>query len=138
MKVKSLLILAGALLLLPLKSMAQDPKQPANYAALVKNERSLIGAIETAEELLIDNPKSFGEFQIVFCGKSIPQNTDTKIMDPILKRISNQPISVVACGFSLNKFKVDQSGIPRDIDIVENGILYLFQLLKKDYINLDL
>ncbi|GGW42575.1 hypothetical protein [Arenibacter certesii] len=138
MKIKTLLILAGAFLMLPFQMKAQNTAPNVNYTALVKNSNSLTGVIETAEELMIANPNNFGEFQIVFCGKSIHQITDAQIMNPILNRIDSKPIKIVACGFSLNKFKVDRSKVPQGIQTVENGILHQLQLLKKGYLNLDL
>ncbi|MCM4167154.1 hypothetical protein KCTC52924_02732 [Arenibacter antarcticus] len=138
MKIKSLLILVCLFLILPLQVKGQHKLPNTNYTALIKNSKSLTGALETAEELMIADPQNFGEFQIVFCGKSIHEITEANIMDPILKRIGSKPIKVIACGFSLNKFKVDRTKIPQEITTVENGILHQFQLLKKGYLNLDL
>ena len=56
----------------------------------------------------------------------------------VIKKAEEAGVHITACGFSLNKFKVDKKKIPKGIKIVENGILYNFQLQKKGYKSLSL
>lgn len=137
-KILSMLILTGIFMLLPMQTAAQDKIPKTNYTALVNTSRSMMGAIETAEELMLSDPNGFGEFQVVFCGRSIDEITDSKTIGPILNRIKSSPVKVIACGFSLDTFKVDRNAIPMGIHTVENGILYQLQLLKKGYLSLEL
>lgn len=55
-----------------------------------------------------------------------------------MKQAEEAGVKIVACGFSLNKFKVDRKDIPQEMEVVENGILYDFQLQKKGYYSLGL
>ncbi|SHJ15547.1 hypothetical protein SAMN04487911_11270 [Arenibacter nanhaiticus] len=138
MKIKSLMLVACGLLFLPLLGMAQNTVQPTNYTSKVKNAGFLAAVIETTDDLIASETKNFGEIQIVFCGKNIHQLTDVAMMNPILKKIKGKPITIIACGFSLNKFKVDPKFVPKEVVVVDNGILHQFQLLKKGYLSLDL
>ena len=47
-------------------------------------------------------------------------------------------VKLIACGFSMKKFGVEAKDIPSEFKIVENGILYNFQLQKKGYYSLGL
>ncbi|NKI27025.1 sulfur reduction protein DsrE [Arenibacter sp. 6A1] len=138
MKIKSLMLVACGMLFLPLLGMAQNTVQPTNYTSLVKNDGFLTAVIETTDDLIASETKNFGEIQIVFCGKKIDQLTDEAIMKPILEKIKGKPVTLMACGFSLNKFQVDRTIVPKEILVVDNGILHQFQLLKKGYLSLDL
>ena len=40
--------------------------------------------------------------------------------------------------YIFDKFKIERTSVPKAIKIVENGILYNFQLQKQDYKNLSL
>jgi intracellular sulfur oxidation DsrE/DsrF family protein len=44
----------------------------------------------------------------------------------------------LACGFSLKKFGVDASAIPKEMSVVDNGILYGFNLQKDGFLSITL
>ena len=70
--------------------------------------------------------------------KEIGDITDSSKMNGFIVRAENVGVKLVACGFSLNKFKVDTTKVPDEMKTVENGILYNLQLQKKGYNSLSL
>ena len=66
------------------------------------------------------------------------QKMMTAVIDNVVEKAEKAGVQLVACGFSLNKFKVDKTKVPEEMSIVENGILYNFQLQKKGYKSLSL
>ncbi|MCB7480555.1 sulfur reduction protein DsrE [Christiangramia sediminis] len=114
----------------------QDSKH--NYVVLTKKVPQLQPILITAEKLKEEDGSNFGKFEIIICGKNIGDITDPAKMEKFITKAENLGVKLVACGFSMNKFKVDKKDVPGKMEIVENGILYNFQLQKKGYISLSL
>ncbi|WP_188461527.1 sulfur reduction protein DsrE [Marivirga lumbricoides] len=133
--INSLIILS---VLLSIQTQAQNTKTTDNYVVLSKKIAQLKPIILSAKALKSENEASFGQFVVVICGKEIGDITDREKMDGFIEMAKEANVQIVACGFSLSKFKVDPSQVPDEIKIVENGILYNFQLQKKGYYSLSL
>ena len=109
-----------------------------NYVVLTKKVQPLQPIILTAEALKAEDGEGFGDFQVIICGKEIGDITDTEKIGGFIEKAEKAGVHIIACGFSLNKFKVDKTKIPEEIKVVENGILYNFQLQKKGYKSISL
>lgn len=109
-----------------------------NYVVLTKKVPQLQPIILTAEALKNEDGEGFGDFQVIICGKEIGDITDTEKIGEFIEKAEKAGVHIIACGFSLNKFKVDKTKIPKEIKVVENGILYNFQLQKKGYKSISL
>ena len=109
-----------------------------NYVVLTKKVVQLQPIILTAEALKAEVGKNFGNFEVIICGQEIGDITDAEKINKFIKKAKKAGVTLVACGFSLNKFKIDRASVPKDIKIVENGILYNFQLQKENYKSLSL
>ncbi|SFE86462.1 hypothetical protein [Thermophagus xiamenensis] len=109
-----------------------------NYLIFSKDIRQIGPILTTAKELMNEDDEKFGEFHVVFCGKTvkdIPNNTD---FIKLLEEADALNIKVFACGISLNKFSVDRNSLPEKIKITENGILYGLQHTKNGFITLSI
>lgn len=109
-----------------------------NYVVLTKKVPQLKPILITAEKLKEEDGANFGKFEIIICGKEIGDITDPTKIEKFIHEAERLGVQLVACGFSLNKFKVDHKSVPKDFKIVENGILYNFQLQKMGYLSLSL
>lgn len=109
-----------------------------NYVVLTTKVPQLQPIILTAEALKAEEGDTFGDFKVIICGKDIGQITDPEKINEFILKAKKAGVQIIACGFSLNKFKVDKTKVPTGMDIVENGILYNFQLQKKGYKSLSL
>ncbi|CAH8283218.1 hypothetical protein EV196_102189 [Mariniflexile fucanivorans] len=109
-----------------------------NYVVVTNKVAQLQPIILTAEALKAEEGKVFGNFEVIICGQEIGDITDAEKINKFIKKAKEAGVTIVACGFSLNKFKIDRALVPKDIKIVENGILYNFQLQKQNYKSLSL
>lgn len=109
-----------------------------NYVVLTKKVPQLQPIILTAEALKQEDGARYGDFQVIICGSEIGNITDVEKMSDFIRKAEEAGVQIVACGFSLNKFKVDKTKLPKEIMTVENGILYNFQLQKKGYKSISL
>lgn len=116
----------------------QHEDEKHDYVVLTKKVPQLQPILITAENLKEEDAGKFGKFEVIICGQNIGDITDESKMDQFLKKAEELGVKLVACGFSLNKFKVDKKKVPKQMEIVENGILYNFQLQKKGYKSISL
>ncbi|MDC6350452.1 sulfur reduction protein DsrE [Zeaxanthinibacter sp. PT1] len=130
-------------LILALTTLFSSPVQAQditvhNYVVLTKKIPQLKPILLTAKALHEEQGKLFGDFQVIVCGQHIGDLTDKEQMTPYLQEAEAQGVTIVACGFSLKKFKVDAGSLPKGIKVVENGILHNFRLQNKGYKSLSL
>ena len=118
-------------------SLSQQAEQH-NYAVMTKNVQQLKPILLAAKELAKEDGDQFGKFEIVVCGKNIGDLTNHKDLEPHLKEAKNLGANIIACGFSLKKFNVDPILLPKEMEIVENGILHNFKRQKQGYLSLEL
>lgn len=119
--------------------MAQDVDQSMqNFVVLTKKVPQLQPILLAAEELKKENGADFGAFEVIICGQLIGDVTDPQKIGQFIEKAEQLGVTIVACGFSLNKFNIDRSAVPKALKIVENGILYNLQLQQKGYFSLSL
>ena len=109
-----------------------------NYIVLTRNVEQLKPIILAAKDLKLEDGNKSGVFEVVICGKTIKNLENAELMGPFLKLAKENGVQIIACGFSLNKFKVDRKIISSTIKVVENGILYNFQQQKKGALSIEL
>jgi len=115
-----------------------EKKEQHDYVVMTKNVQQLKPILLAAKELAKEDGNSFGKFEIIVCGKNIGDLTNQKDLEPHLKEAKNLGANIIACGFSLKKFNVDPNLLPKEMEIVENGILHSFERQKQGYFNLEL
>ena len=109
-----------------------------NYLVLSKNIQQLKPILLTANELAKEDGKKYGEFYVVICGKTVTKLTNNSDLDEILKKAKAQNVNIFACGLSLKKFNINPDQLPKNITVIDNGILYSFQLKKEGFITLSI
>ncbi|MEB8330168.1 sulfur reduction protein DsrE [Flavobacteriaceae bacterium KMM 6897] len=136
--ISSIFILLALFSTAKLQAQHHENHKKNNYVVLTKKVPQLQPILLTAEALKEEDGKAFGDFQIIICGKEIGDITDPEKIGAFIEKAEKAGIHLVACGFSLNKFKVDKTKVPKKMKVVENGILYNFQLQKQGYKSLSL
>ena len=109
-----------------------------NYFVLNRNVQQLKAIAKAAGELAIADSSTFGEFNVIICGKSVQDMVTPEIMDPFMEILNANNVNVIACGFSLKKFEVDPAGLPEGVTVVPNGIQYGFEKQKEGYYSITL
>ncbi len=136
--IKIISILAIAIFGISQMNAQSISSEKNNYVVLTKKVPQLKPILLTAKDLKTEDGENFGEFEIIVCGKTVKELTDSEDMKSFLKEAENLGVKINACGFSLKKFDVDVSKLPEGIRVVKNGILYDFQLQKKGFMSLGL
>ncbi len=113
-------------------------KSQNNYFVLTRKVPQLKAIILAAQKLAVQDGKKFGEFRVVICGQAVKDLTDANKIDEFITLAQENHVQLYACGFSLNKFNVSEEEIPKQIQVVENGILYGFELQKSGFYSLTL
>ena len=108
-------------------------KDQNNYIVLTRKIPQLKAIL-----LAADDGAKFGEFHVVICGETVKGLTDMKQMQPFLDLAKSEKVKLLACGFSLKKFGVDATKLPKEMGIVANGILYDFNLQKDGFLSITL
>ncbi|WP_432411303.1 sulfur reduction protein DsrE [Rasiella sp. SM2506] len=134
----SILIVVALFATSNLQAQQHNNHDKNKYVVLTKKIPQLQPILLTAEALKKEDGKNFGDFQVIICGKEIGDITDTEKIGAFIKKAEQLGVQLVACGFSLEKFQIDKTRIPTEMKVVENGILYNFQLQKKGYKSLSL
>jgi intracellular sulfur oxidation DsrE/DsrF family protein len=117
------------------KATAQTGLDPGkqNYLVLSKNIEQLNPILLTANSLSESDGGQFGEFHVVFCGKTVTKLPDNKGIQRLLDKAEKMGAKVFVCGLSLQKFGIAPEALPKGISVVDNGIFYGFQLQKKGF-----
>lgn len=123
----------------PTNSQAQiEQHDLENYVVLTKKIPQLQPIFLTAESLEAEDGKNFGKFEVIICGKTVQELTDKEMMQEYIDKAEKANVELVICGFSMNKFGVNEKDISPKLRTVENGILYNLQLQKKGYTSISL
>ena len=118
---------------------AQDINQKKNnYLVLSKNIQQLRPLLLTANELAKEDGKKYGEFYVIICGKTVNDISDNPDFNKLLEKAKALDVKVFVCGISLSKFNISTETLPSYLEITPNGILFGFQLAKKDFITLTI
>lgn len=127
------LALIGITLINSIQAQTSIDSNKNNYFVLTRNVSQLKPIILAAEELAKNDGEHFGEYQVVICGKTVSDLTDEIIMNDLVKMAEVHHVKLFACGFSLQKFNVEERELPEQVQVVENGILYGFELEKRGF-----
>ncbi|QDH80986.1 sulfur reduction protein DsrE [Echinicola soli] len=134
----ALLAMVSLLLAGQADAQTHTNKEKSNYFVLTRNVAQLKPILLAAEALAKEGGSKFGEFQVVICGKAVRDLVNEKTMVPLLKMAHDRKVTLLACGFSLQKFDVKSAELPSGIGVIENGILYGLQLQKEGYYSITL
>jgi intracellular sulfur oxidation DsrE/DsrF family protein len=151
MKTKQIfIVLISSLLLLAACNETQQPKEQTETAAEKAEEKKTdyltltnnvqqIHAIAHAVQIMQKNDLyNFGKMEVVVCGQTVTELTNSDVMEPIRKAIAESNLEVKACGFSVSGQKVDTTLLPPEIEVVDNGIAYAFEKQLEGYVVLGL
>lgn len=121
----------------PLQAQDFNPKKH-HYLVLSQNIEQLKPFLLTANALAEADGKKYGDFYVIICGKTVRDIVNNPNFNTLLEDAKNQKVKVFVCGLSLKKFNIDPNLLPSNITVVDNGILYGFQLQKKGFLSLTI
>lgn len=109
-----------------------------NYALLVSNPKHIKVAVMTAKELF-KNPKfSTQHFEVVVCGKAVQALMKNNERQPEIEKGMSLGVSFKACNISLKKAQITPDKLIKDVVVVPNGLVRMFELQKEGYHTIEL
>lgn len=122
-----------------ISAIAQSlPSLQNDYVVLTKKISQLNVIMTSSTALKAYDGENFGEFQVIICGETVKALSDEKTVEDIKAKAEIANIKIVICGFSLDSFQMDREAVSSQLEIVDNGLLYNFQLQKKGFISIEL
>jgi len=133
MKRKNILGLILLSLLTIGNAFAQD--NSSKYVFLI-SKVNYLKAIDDAVAEAKNTNHDISEVRVILCGESVQAFQQENPL--IAKALKEEKIKIFACGLSLEQMKVDKQLLPKNVDVVRNGLLEAMILEKKGYNKFDL
>ncbi len=141
MKTKTL-VLSLASLLVSIISFAQEKGEDKkdNIVFLLRQTEHINQAIKTIHQLKQNTSTNLapGKIVIIVCGEAVTSLTTKDAASWVQKMKAYTDASIIACGLSLNKFKIDKKDLIAGIGFTENGLIKSLELQKAGYLSVEL
>lgn len=108
------------------------------YAVLISQPNHLRAALHTAETITKDPNYNSGAFVIMACGKSVEALKKDVPTIALLDKGKALGITFKICGMSLEQFNLSKSDMADGLDVVPNGLTYMFDLQQQGYKTVEL
>ncbi|PRY04988.1 putative oxidoreductase [Pontibacter ummariensis] len=113
-----------------------NPKN--NYAVLISQPNHLKAAVNTAETITSHSTYNRGSLVVMACGRSVEAFVKGSNMEAEFKKGQAAGITYKVCGMSLKQFNIDPGTLVEGVDIVPNGLTYMFDLQQQGYVTVEL
>ena len=108
------------------------------YAVLISLPNHLRAAVNTAETVTPNSAYNRGSFVVMACGKSVEAFVKGSNMAQELEQGSAAGVTYKVCGLSLKQFSIDPKTLVDGVEVVPNGLTYMFDLQQQGYITVEL
>lgn len=126
------------------RSFEASMKRPAeslggrNYAVLISQPNHVKPAVITAGSITADSKYKRDTFVVMACGKSAEAFVKGSNFAEIIRKGQSAGIDFKVCGMSLQQFNIDPETVMEGIEIVPNGLTYMFDLQINGYKTVEL
>ena len=110
-----------------------------NYALLVRTTQHMGAALKTASQMR-EAGMDYDAFEVVVCGKVVQELIDqeNKQVPEMLKQAEDLNMTYSVCGMSLDKFGISSEQLSGNFNLVENGLIRIFELQENCYYTIEL
>lgn len=109
-----------------------------NYAVLISQPNHLKAAVNTAETITANSPYNRESFVVMACAKSVEAFVKGSNMAGDFEKGKAAGVTYRVCGMSLKQFNIDPATLVDGVEIVPNGLTYMFNLQQQGYITVEL
>lgn len=109
-----------------------------NYAVLISQPNHLKAAVNTAETISKTSKYNRDNFVIMSCGKSVEAFIKGSEQNEQIETGKKAGITYKICGISLKQFNIHPDSLVDGVDIVPNGLTYIFDIQLKGYKTVEL
>ena len=108
------------------------------YAVLISQPNHLKAAVNTAETITKDSHYQRESFVVMACGKSVEAFVKGSNMAQEFEKGKTAGITYRVCGMSLKQFNIEASTLVEGVEVVPNGLTYMFDLQAEGYTTVEL
>ena len=135
--VSSLMVLLGSSI--TTNALAQaTAKQKQNYAVLISQPNHMKAAVNTADTISPGSKYNRGNFVIMACSKSVEAFVRGSEMAAAYEKGKAAGVTYKVCGLSLQQFNIDPATLLDGVEVVPNGLTYMFDLQRQGYSTVEL
>ena len=110
----------------------------AGAVLLVRTPRHIQVALKSATALLTGDGVRVAAVDIVVCDEAVSALVEDQDLVRALEGVRTRGVRTVACGLSLDRFKVDRAALPSFVDAVPNGIVETLRLQSRGFLSVEL
>lgn len=122
----------------PSKSASTAVATSKNYGVLISQPNHLKAAVNTAETITKDSKYQRQSFVVMACAKSVEAFVKGNEMAAEYEKGMAAGITYKVCGMSLKQFNIDPQTLVKGVEIVPNGLTYMFDLQQQGYMTVEL
>lgn len=108
------------------------------YAVLISQPNHLKAAVNTAETITKESRYQRESFVVMACSKSVEAFVNGSDLAPEFEKGKAAGITYRVCGLSLKQFNIDASTLVEGVEVIPNGLTYLFDLQQQGYTTVEL
>ena len=108
------------------------------YAVLISQPNHLKAAVNTAETITPNSAYSRGSFVVMACGKFVEAFVKGSSMAQDFEQGRAAGVTYKVCGLSLKQFSIDPETLADGVEVVPNGLIYMFDLQQQGSITVEL
>jgi intracellular sulfur oxidation DsrE/DsrF family protein len=113
-------------------------KDVINYAVLISQPNHVKAVVNTAEAITKDSKYKRDTLVVMACAKSVEAFVKGNDFADMILKGKAAGIHFKVCGMSLQQFNIDPATLIEGIEIVPNGLTYMFDLQMKGYKTVEL
>ncbi len=89
--------------------------------------------IMTSAELMAEEGKNFGKFEVVVYGEAVKQFADKEAGQKLVDMAKASGATIVLCEFALKHFGISRESLPEGLEFVENAFTYNLKKQKEGF-----
>ncbi len=109
-----------------------------NYAVLISQPNHLKAAANTAEAITPASQYKRENFVVMACAKSVEGFVKGHAMAAEITKGKAAGATYKVCGMSLQQFQIDPATLVEGVEIIPNGLTYMFDLQQQGYVTVEL
>lgn len=122
----------------PGMSQSGKSKGGKNYAVLISQPNHIKAVVSTAGSITPDSKYKREAFVVMACGKSVEAFVKGSEFTEMIQEGKAAGITYKICGLSLQQFSINPDSLIEGIEIVPNGLTYIFDLQTNGYKTVEL
>ncbi|MHC2992365.1 hypothetical protein OB13_12475 [Pontibacter sp. HJ8] len=109
-----------------------------NYAVLISQPNHLKAAVHTAETITSNSPYKRDKFVVMACSKSVEAFLKGGKMEQEFEKGKAAGVTYKVCGLSLKQLNIEPAMLLDGVEVIPNGLTYMFDLQQQGFITVEL